>query len=120
VREFGSGLPFIPKRSFITFDVPVQKVRGGHAHLRCHQLLVCLRGSVCCHVDNGLHSEEILLNSPEVGLYIEPMVWAKQYSYSADAMLQVFASEPYDSQDFISDYKRFLSLRTARSNRKKS
>jgi len=31
-----------------------------------------------------------------------------QYRYSADAMLLVFASEPYEPSDYIRDYDEFL------------
>ena len=45
----------------------------------------------------------------KVGLYLPPMIWAVQYRYSADALLLVFASEPYDAGDYIRDYDEFLS-----------
>jgi hypothetical protein len=37
-REVGRGLPFIPKRIFMIFDVPSNEVRGEHAHKECHEL----------------------------------------------------------------------------------
>ena len=45
---------------------------------------------------------------PNVGLYLPPMVWSIHYRYSLDAVLLVFASEPYDADDYIRDYDRFL------------
>ena len=36
------------------------------------------------------------------------MTWAVQYTYSADALLLVFASDPYDPADYIRDYDEFL------------
>jgi len=36
------------------------------------------------------------------------MIWSTQYKYSADAVLAVFASEPYDPADYIRDYQAFL------------
>jgi len=91
------------------FDVPGKDVRGEHAHRRCHQFLVCLRGSLSVVVDDGQASEEIALDRPSIGLYLPPMVWAVQYRYSADALLLVFASDPYDASDYIRDYDEFLS-----------
>lgn len=107
--EFPSHVPFIPKRYFIVFDVPGKEVRGEHAHKRCEQFLVCARGSLNVVVDDGTSSEEIVLDSPDVGLYIPPMIWAVQYKYSADALLLVFASDHYDPDDYIRDYDEFLS-----------
>ena len=107
--EFPSHIPFVPRRYFMVFDVPGKEVRGEHAHRRCEQFLVCARGSLSVVVDDGTSSEEIVLDSPEVGLYIPPLVWAVQYKYSADALLIVFASDHYDPEDYIRDYDEFLS-----------
>jgi len=109
VGEFPQQVPFVPKRYFIVFDVPGKDVRGEHAHRRCHQFLVCLRGSLSVVVDDGKSSEEITLDRPSIGLHLPPMVWAVQYRYSADALLLVFASDPYDATDYIRDYDEFLS-----------
>ena len=110
-RELGDGLPFQPKRYFIVVDVPSREVRGEHAHRHCAQLLVCLKGRVCCVVDDGKGREEIVLDSPETALHIPPMVWGVQYGYSEDAVLLVLASEEYDPDDYIRDYDAFLAER---------
>jgi acetyltransferase-like isoleucine patch superfamily enzyme/dTDP-4-dehydrorhamnose 3,5-epimerase-like enzyme len=109
VGEFPQQVPFVPKRYFIVFDVPGKDVRGEHAHRKCRQFLVCLRGSLSVVVDDGKASEEITLDRPSIGLYLPPMIWAVQYRYSADALLLVFASDPYDAGDYIRDYDEFLS-----------
>jgi acetyltransferase-like isoleucine patch superfamily enzyme/dTDP-4-dehydrorhamnose 3,5-epimerase-like enzyme len=105
--EFPAPIPFLPKRYFMVFDVPSKEVRGEHAHRRCHQFLVCARGSLTVVVDDGEMSEEIVLDAPNLGLYIAPMVWAVQYGYSADGLLLVLASEHYDPADYIRDYDEF-------------
>lgn len=107
--EFSSQIPFVPMRYFVVFDVPGKDVRGEHAHRRCHQFLVAVRGSVTVVVDDGAQSEEIVLEAPNVGLYVPPMIWAVQYRYSTDAMLLVFASDHYDPDDYIRDYDEFLA-----------
>jgi UDP-2-acetamido-3-amino-2,3-dideoxy-glucuronate N-acetyltransferase len=107
--EFTSHLPFTPLRYFLVFDVPGKDVRGEHAHRRCHQFLVAARGSLSVVVDDGTRSEEIPLDRPDIGLYLPPMVWAVQYKYSPDALLLVFASDPYDPADYIRDYDEFLA-----------
>lgn len=112
-REAGSGLPFAPSRVFVIFDVPSKEVRGEHAHKECHQLLVCLKGSVNCVVDNGTERSEYCLDTPEKALHIPPMVWGTQYKYSSDAVLLVLASHPYDPDDYIRNYDTFQALRAA-------
>jgi acetyltransferase-like isoleucine patch superfamily enzyme/dTDP-4-dehydrorhamnose 3,5-epimerase-like enzyme len=110
VGEFPQQVPFVPKRYFLVFEVPGKDVRGEHAHRRCHQFLVCLRGSLSVVVDDGQSSEEVVLDRPSLGLYVPPMIWAVQYRYSQDALLLAFASERYDPDDYIRDYDEFLSV----------
>ena len=108
VGEIGKGLPFLPRRFFVISDVPNDKVRGEHAHRKLKQFLVCLRGRCAIVVDDGRRREEVVLDGPEVGLYVPPMVWAVQYKYSPDAVLLVLASAEYDAADYIRDYDEFL------------
>ena len=108
--EFLGQIPFQAQRFFVVFDVPGKEIRGENAHRRCQQFLVCLRGHVSIAVDDGRSAAEIELRTPQLGLCLQPMVWAVQYKYSADAMLLVFASDHYDASDYIRDYDEFLSL----------
>jgi UDP-2-acetamido-3-amino-2,3-dideoxy-glucuronate N-acetyltransferase len=108
--EFEAHVPFVPRRYFMVFDVPGPDVRGEHAHRRCHQFLVCARGSVAVVSDDGRTSEEVTLDAPNLGLYLPPMTWATQYKYSPDALMLVFASDLYDAADYIRDYDEFLAL----------
>jgi acetyltransferase-like isoleucine patch superfamily enzyme/dTDP-4-dehydrorhamnose 3,5-epimerase-like enzyme len=109
VAEFERDLPFIPRRCFAVFDVPSSEIRGSHAHKSTHQFLVCVHGKVRIVIDDGTHREEYSLESPDVGLHVPPMVWTTQYRYSHDAVLLVYASEPYDPNDYLRDYGAFLA-----------
>jgi len=108
--EVGGNLPFEPKRFFVVYDVPSIEARGAHAHKECQQFLVCLAGSVRAIVDDGTMREEYVLDRPDVGLYMPARVWGTQYKYSADAVLLVLASHPYDSSDYLRDYQEFLNF----------
>jgi acetyltransferase-like isoleucine patch superfamily enzyme/dTDP-4-dehydrorhamnose 3,5-epimerase-like enzyme len=110
VCEMESELPFQPERFFLVHDVPSTESRGSHAHKECHQILFCVSGQVRAIVDDGKVRQEFMLNNPSTGLYMPPMVWGTQYEYSADAVLLVLASHPYDANDYIRDYAEFLSL----------
>jgi acetyltransferase-like isoleucine patch superfamily enzyme len=107
-REVGKGLPFVPQRCFFVFDVPSKEVRGEHAHRRCAQLLVCLHGSVAVVCDDGHRRQEVTLDEPTTALYLPPMIWGTQYKYTGDALLMVFASRPYEADDYIRNYDQFL------------
>ena len=110
VGEFGHDIPFNPLRYFLVFDVPTVETRGEHAHLKCHQFLVAVKGSVSVVTDDGKSREEFLLNRNSLGLYLPPMTWGIQYNFSADAVLLVFASDYYDASDYIRNYQEFVSL----------
>lgn len=115
-REVGKGLPFVPHRCFLVFDVPSKEVRGEHAHRLCEQLVVCVRGSVAVVCDDGHQRQELRLDDPTVGLYLPPMVWGTQYRYTQDAILMVYASRVYEVEDYIRDYDQFLVERRRRDD----
>ena len=106
--EYDQQLPFMPKRYFIIFDVPSEEVRGSHAHKELHEFLVCVKGSCSVVVEDGYNREEMLLDKPNIGIYVPPMIWAVQYKYTRDAVLLVLASDSYDPDDYIRDYDEYL------------
>ena len=110
VGEFGKQIPFHPNRYFVIYQVPLVDIRGEHAHKACHQFLICIRGSVMAIADNGNRREEFRLDRPNIGLYMPPMTWGTQHTYSPDAVLLVYASHYYDAQDYIRNYDEFIVL----------
>jgi acetyltransferase-like isoleucine patch superfamily enzyme/dTDP-4-dehydrorhamnose 3,5-epimerase-like enzyme len=115
VGEFPASLPFAPKRFFFVYNVPGSEVRGAHAHLQCHQLVVCVQGRVNVTVDNGACREEFQLGGPEQGLYIPPLIWATQYRHAPGTILLVLASHPYAADDYVRDYASYLKRIQRRS-----
>lgn len=114
VMEMQHGVPFTARRSFLVYDVPSEEIRGEHAHRRCAQFLVAVKGRVHAVADDGISREEFVLDRPTLGLYLPPMTWGVQYRYSPDAVLLVLASEHYEPQDYIRDYEEFLRASAAR------
>ena len=106
--ELDRHLPFIPRRSFLVYDVPGHHVRGEHAHKECDQFLIAASGSVSVVVDNGLKRKEVLLDNPNTGIYLVAKNWGIQYKFSKGAALLVFASHPYEPTDYIRDYDEYL------------
>lgn len=110
VGEIPADIPFEPKRYFIVYDVPSKETRGEHAHRTCHQFLICITGNCAVVADDGVSRREVVLDTPSKGVYLPPMIWGIQYKYSSDAVLLVFASHLYDPDDYIRDYREFVSL----------
>jgi len=113
VGEFPDDIPFPVRRYFVIYDVPSAETRGEHAHLTCHEFLICVKGSVAVVVDDGQRRQEFLLDRPELGLHMPPMVWGIQYKYASDAVLLVFASHHYEADDYVRDYDQFVALKQA-------
>ncbi|WP_374248802.1 FdtA/QdtA family cupin domain-containing protein [Thermomonas sp.] len=112
--EFERDIPFLAKRYFVVYQVPLVEIRGEHAHKECHQFLICIRGRISVIGDDGRRREEFVLDRPDIGFYMPPMTWGTQYKYSPDAVLLVFASHHYDASDYIRDYDEFLQLAGAK------
>ena len=108
--EIHRQVPFDVKRYFLVFNVASEHIRGEHAHRTLQQFLICVAGR--CHVvtDDGTSRHEVVLDSPEKGIHIPPMVWATEYKFTPDAVLLVLASEYYDASEYIRDYGEFLAL----------
>lgn len=115
VGSFGEDVPFEAKRVFFVYDVPGEKTRGAHAHHECEQFLICVKGRCSVVVDDGKSRTEVLLDRPDMGLYMPPLTWGIQYKYSEDAVLMVFASHEYDARDYIRDYAEYIDCVTSKN-----
>ncbi|WP_180112714.1 WxcM-like domain-containing protein [Acinetobacter sp. YH12131] len=105
--ESNQSIPFEIRRLYYIFDTTDQS-RGYHAHIDLKQVAVCVKGSCRFILDNGHAREEVTLNSPTQGLYIEALTWREMHDFSEDCVLLVLASEHYDENDYIRDYQDFL------------
>jgi UDP-2-acetamido-3-amino-2,3-dideoxy-glucuronate N-acetyltransferase len=110
VLEFTQDLPFTPQRIFMTYGIPSLRTRGEHAHRQCAQFLVCVHGECHLRVDDGKNREEFCLNRPTFGVLVPPMVWAEEHLHSADSVLMVLASHPYEPADYIRHYAQYLAI----------
>lgn len=109
VGEVPTEVPFAPARYFVVFDVPSEELRGEHAHKQCQQFLICLHGSCRVLLDDGAQRCEVTLDRPDMGVFMPAMIWGTQYRYSRDAVLLVFASRPYEGEDYLRSYDDFLA-----------
>ena len=106
--ENNDSVPFEIKRVYYILDTKKGVSRGFHAHKVLKQLAVCVAGSCRFVLDNGLEKEEVILESPLKGLIIDKMIWREMHDFSDDCILMVLASEYYDENDYIRNYREFL------------
>lgn len=113
VGEVPTEVPFSPARYFAVFGVPSIELRGEHAHKQCQQFLICLHGSCRVLLDDGDRRCEVTLDRPDMGVFMPEMIWGTQYKYTPDAVLLVFASRTYESNDYIRTYDEFIETRNS-------
>jgi hypothetical protein len=106
--EGGSTIPFGIKRVFYFCDACSTATRGGHAHRKCHQFIVLVKGgmNVALEQPDGTVSE-IHLNGSGSGFHVPPMTWC-ELVVSPDTVCLVLASEHYEEADYIRDHGTFL------------
>ncbi|MEI4768841.1 FdtA/QdtA family cupin domain-containing protein [Psychrobacillus sp. FJAT-51614] len=110
VIESNNQIPFDIKRVFYIYGTKEGVSRGFHAHHKTRQALICVAGSCKVYLDNTVRKEDVILDSPNKVLILEPNDWHEMYDFTPDCVLLVLASELYDSNDYIRDYQEFLEV----------
>lgn len=107
-------VPFDVRRIFYLYDIPGGESRGAHAHKECHQFLIAVSGAYEVLLDDGKTQRQVLLNRPDIGLHIQPGIWASEINFSSGSICLVLASHEYSEVDYIRDYKKFIYFKDAR------
>lgn len=105
--EAEKDFPFPIKRIYYISKVPEGVRRGFHAHKELKQLLFCPYGKIQIILDDGESREEITLSDPSVGIMIDRPMWREMLWLEKDSVLCVAASEYYQVEDYMRDYKEF-------------
>lgn len=108
--EENNHLPMNVKRFYYILDVIKGAKRGFHAHKKNIQVLFCIKGSIKVILDNGREREEVILNKPNQGIFLDQMIWHEMVEFNKNTVLLVAASELYEESDYIRDYDTFLAL----------
>jgi dTDP-4-dehydrorhamnose 3,5-epimerase-like enzyme len=105
--EAERNIPFPIRRAYYIFGTRAEVRRGGHAHRRLRQVMVCLAGECTVLLDDGTRREGLRLARNDRGLVLEPMVWHEMSEFSPECVLLVLANAWYDEGDYIRDYQAF-------------
>jgi len=103
----GTTIPFTSKRVYYLYDVPSGSRRGGHAHKKQQEFLVALSGSFDVILKDGKSTQTVTLNKPNFGLLIVDGIWRELRNFSSGAVCLVLASDEFDEDDYIREYKNF-------------
>ncbi|CAM3335545.1 MULTISPECIES: sugar 3,4-ketoisomerase [Saccharibacillus] len=110
VLEENKNIPFSIKRVFYIYKTLPGIRRGFHAHYKTRQALISVSGSCTVFLNNTIREEDVVLDSPNKILLLEPEDWHEMYDFSEDCVLLVLASELYDADDYIRNYEVFKEV----------
>lgn len=106
--ESNKNVPFEIKRVYYIYNTNPEQERGKHSHKELEQIIVCLNGSCSFVLDDGKKREILVLNRPDIGLYIGKNMWREMKNFSKDCILMILASQHFIENEYIRDYKEFL------------
>ena len=101
-------IPFKIKRVYYLYDVPSGAERGGHSHKEQQEFLVALSGSFDVILNDGNQQKTVTLNKPFEGLLITNGIWRELKNFSSGAVCLVIASNVFEEEDYIREFKEFL------------
>lgn len=107
IKETPQEIPFTIQRIYFIYNIPENAARGGHSHFNLEQYIVPISGKFDIKLTDGLQTEIITLDSPTQGLYISPGIWRELINFSEDAICLVYASLPYDEQDYVRNFETY-------------
>ena len=93
------ALPFIPVRNYWIYGADGQ-IRGGHRHQITRQALIALKGHVTIYINDGIATDNVVLNNPNLCLIIEPKDWHTM-TFGPGSILLVMSSHHYDRNEYI-------------------
>ncbi|APA59502.1 WxcM-like domain-containing protein [Campylobacter coli] len=101
-------IPFEVKRIYYIYDTKPDFPRGAHAHKELEQVLIMMDGSCELVLNDGKDIKNIILNRPDMGIFIGKNMWREMKNFSYGAKLLVLASDFYNEKEYIRDYEEFL------------
>jgi len=109
VAESFHNIPFKIKRVYYIYNINNKNaIRGMHAHKKLQQVIFCINGSFFLRLNDGTKKQDIILDEPNIGIYIGVELWHTMKRFSEDCILLVFASDFYDESDYIRNYSQFI------------
>jgi hypothetical protein len=115
VAQRGGAVPFeLARVYYITRLTTPGAIRGKHAHKTLEQAIFCVNGSFRLDLDDGERRTSLVLDTPNVGVYMGPLLWHEMREFSPDCVLLVLASDIYNESDYLRGYDDFLAYAAAR------
>ncbi len=95
------GLPFPPRRMFWIFEVASGETRANHGHRECEQVVFVQQGSVTGFTLDAAGTRFEFALAPGEWVYIPVRHWLQIGTFTANTLVGVLASHPFDADEYI-------------------
>lgn len=102
------AMPFDIKRIFYLHNLADGAVRGGHAHIASHEIIIPVSGGFTLTLDDAKRRQSFKMDSPTEGMYIAPGIWRTLSDFAPDTVVLVLTSECFTEDDYIRDYNEYV------------
>ena len=93
VENGAHGIPFDIKRIFYLHNLAEDAVRGGHAHITSHEIIIPVSGGFTLTLDDGKSQQQLFMSNPAEGMYVAPGIWRTLSDFLPGTVVLVISSE---------------------------
>ena len=109
VQNGMTDIPFDIRRIFYLHNLKHEAVRGGHAHIASHEIIIPVSGGFTLVLDDGCHHKSFVMTDPQEGMYVAPGIWRTLSRFEPGTVVIVLSSELYSEEDYIRDYTKYIA-----------
>lgn len=95
-------------RIVLITGVPAGGSRGGHAHKRQYEYVICVSGGADVWLESHGELAKVELRRPGRALYLPAGYWRDLVAFAPGTVIAMLAAEPFDEDDYIRDYDAFV------------
>lgn len=98
-------------RRLFRIESRIVEKRGEHAHKKCSQIFLCIKGNILLECFDGKSSVQFNLNSEsKMAVLIPNGIWTSQI-YQPESELIVFCNRVFEERDYIRSWDNFIALK---------
>ena len=107
---FNNKFPIKVKRMFFIYGKKKYK-RGDHAHKKCSQVFIPIKGKIKINMKYRKTEKNILLNANRSrSLFVPPKIWSSVEFLNSNSLVLVLTDYEYDFKDYIETYEEFIAF----------
>lgn len=110
--EAQDKIPFEVKRLFWIYNVKEGMSRGGHAHKKCKQAIVAVKGCFDIYITDLKHEINLKMDKPNQIVIIPEGIWCELKNFTEDAVALVATSEHFDADDYLQPISEYREWKT--------